>query len=106
VHRLLALADAPTAIISSNNLMTIGVMRAFRDLHLDVPRDIALVGFDDFDWADSFSPRLTVMDQPCEAIGTLAVQMLMERIREPDRQRRTVRLSPTMRVRHSCGCAD
>jgi LacI family transcriptional regulator len=106
VHRLLALPDAPTAIISSNNLMTIGVMRAFRDLHLEVPRDIALVGFDDFDWADSFSPRLTVMDQPCEAIGTLAVQMLMERIREPAGQRRTVRLEPTMRVRRSCGCSD
>lgn len=106
VHRLLALADAPTAIISGNNLMTIGVMRAFRDLALEVPRDIALVGFDDFDWADSFSPRLTVMDQPCEAIGTLAVQMLMERIREPDRPRRTVRLEPVMRVRHSCGCVE
>lgn len=106
VHKLLALADPPTAIISGNNLMTIGVMRALRDLRLEVPRDIALVGFDDFDWADSFSPRLTVMDQPCEAIGTMAVQMLMARLGEPAGERQTVRLEPTMRVRNSCGCKD
>lgn len=106
VHRLLGLRDAPSAIISSNNLMTIGAMRAFRDLRLEVPKDIALVGFDDFDWADSFSPRLTVMDQPCEAIGTLAVQMMMARIVEPDSVRQTVRLDPVMRLRNSCGCKD
>ena len=89
VHSLLSLPAAPTAIISGNNLMTIGAMRAFRDLNLDVPKDIALAGFDDFDWADSFSPRLTVVDQPGNAIGVLAVQMMMARIYEPDRPCRT-----------------
>ncbi|WP_038498315.1 LacI family DNA-binding transcriptional regulator [Janthinobacterium agaricidamnosum] len=106
VHRLLALEQAPTAIISSNNLMTIGVMRGFRDLRLEVPKDIALVGFDDFDWADSFSPRLTVMDQPCEAIGAMAVQLMMARINDPDSARQTVRLAPELRIRNSCGCHD
>ncbi|HEV7813597.1 MAG TPA: LacI family DNA-binding transcriptional regulator [Janthinobacterium sp.] len=108
VHRLLGLelGLAPTAIISGNNLMTIGAMRAFRDLRLDVPRDIALLGFDDFDWADSFSPRLSVIDQPCDAIGARAVQMLMARIDAPGGGRRTVRLRPEMRLRRSCGCPE
>lgn len=104
VHRLLSLSKPPTAIISGNNLMTIGAMRAFRDLRLEVPENVALVGFDDFDWADSFSPRLTVMNQPSEEIGTRAVKMLIARINEPDGKRKTVRLSPEMRVRNSCGC--
>lgn len=106
VHRLLGLSKPPTAIVSGNNLMTIGAMRAFRDLNLEVPKDIALVAFDDFDWAESFSPRLTVMNQPSEEIGALAVKLLITRINKPDGKRKTVRLSPEMRVRNSCGCED
>ena len=106
VHRMRALAQPPTAIISGNNLMTIGAMRAFRDLKLDVPRDIALAGFDDFDWADSFNPRLTVIDQPCEDIGSRAVQLLTARLSQPAGERQTVRLNTTLRIRHSCGCHD
>ena len=56
--------------------MTIGAMRGLRDAGRRVPEDVALVGFDDFDWADSFSPRLTVMAQPCEQIGSRAAQLL------------------------------
>ncbi len=104
VHRLFSFSKPPTAVISSNNLMTIGAMRAFRDLRLEVPKDVALAGFDDFDWADSFSPHLTVMSQPSEEIGTRAVKMLIARINDPDGKRKTVRLNPEMRVRNSCGC--
>lgn len=104
VHGLMAMAAAPTAIVSGNNLMTIGVMRALRELQLEVPDDIALVGFDDFDWADSFRPRLSVIDQPCESLGTLAVQLLIARINDPDGPRSTLRLNPKIKIRNSCGC--
>ena len=50
-------------------------------------------------------PRLTVMAQPCETMGVRAVGLLLQRIREPDRRRRTVRLAPAFRIRNSCGCA-
>lgn len=106
VRQLLRGGAPPTAIVSGNNLMTIGAMRALREAGLDVPRDIALAAFDDFDWADSFSPRLTVMAQPCDALGTEAVRLLMRRIEQPDAPRRTIRLSPTLYVRNSCGCAS
>lgn len=103
-RHLLALADPPTAIVTANNLMTIGAMRGLRDAGRRVPEDVALVGFDDFDWADSFSPRLTVMAQPCEQIGIRAAQLLIKRLGDPDGQRHTVRLRPTLRLRNSCGC--
>ncbi|MEX3581821.1 MAG: substrate-binding domain-containing protein [Burkholderia sp.] len=48
-----------------------------------MPGRIALVGFDDFDWAEYVSPRLTVLAQPLEEIGTSAVDLLMRRIAEP-----------------------
>jgi LacI family transcriptional regulator len=101
---LLALDSPPTAIMAANNLMTIGVMHALRDKNIEVPTEMALVGFDDFDWADYFSPRLTVMAQPLEDLGARAVALLMRRIKKPDENRQIVRLAPTCRIRNSCGC--
>lgn len=105
VRELLALRRPPTAIVSANNLMTIGAASALRDARLDIPAAIALVGFDDFDWADYFEPRLTVMAQPVKDIGLRAMKLLSKRIKTPDGPRQTVRLAPTFVVRRSCGCA-
>lgn len=104
MRQLLALDSRPSAIMTSNNLMTIGAMRALREARIDVPRGIALVGFDDFDWADLFSPRLTVMAQPLEEIGAKAINLLIKRIKNPEGNRQTIRLSPTIQIRNSCGC--
>jgi LacI family transcriptional regulator len=101
---LLSLDSPPTAIMAANNLMTIGTMHALRDAHIDVPKKMALVGFDDFDWADYFNPRLTVVAQPLEELGARSVQLLIKRIKEPDGQSRVVRLAPSLRIRNSCGC--
>lgn len=103
VHHLLSLDQRPTALMTGNNLMTIGSMQALRSAGLSVPDDISLVGFDDFDWADVFSPRLTVMAQPVEELGTRAVRLLARRIADPGARRQTVRLAPTLRLRDSAG---
>jgi LacI family transcriptional regulator len=97
-------ASPPTALVAGNNLMVLGAMRALRELGLRVPRDIALVAFDDFEWADLFDPRLTTIAQPCREIGETAVRLLLERIHAPDLPPRHVRLPAVMRHRDSCGC--
>ncbi|GAA3328922.1 LacI family DNA-binding transcriptional regulator [Paeniglutamicibacter sulfureus] len=104
--RLLQSVEPPTAIVSMNNAMTIGVMKALRDAGLRVPRDVALVGFDDFEWADSFEPRLTTMAQDVETMGAEAVQMLLDRIVGSDAPFARHSIAPFMRHRNSCGCAD
>ncbi|MFM2086124.1 MAG: hypothetical protein RLZZ237_993 [Pseudomonadota bacterium] len=104
-RELLQLDQRPTAIVAGNNLMTIGTMHALRDAHIAVPQEVALAGFDDFDWADYFSPRLTVMAQPLEELGSMAVDLLIERIANPGRAQHASRLAPTLRIRNSCGCA-
>jgi LacI family transcriptional regulator len=101
---LLDMANSPTAIAAGNNMALIGVMRALRDRGLRVPDDIALVGFDDFEWADYFEPRLTVIAQPCQAIGREAASLLVERIGNLDGKRRTIRLKTELILRTSCGC--
>jgi LacI family transcriptional regulator len=103
-HALLAAPDAPTALVVGNNAMTIGTMRALREAGLRVPQDVALVAFDDFEWADLFSPRLTTVAQPCQEIGAHAVHALLSRIADPGRPPRTIRLEPQFMRRESCGC--
>ena len=65
---------------------------------------LALVGFDDFEWADCFEPQLTVIAQPCEEIGRSAAKMLLERIKKPEREPKTVRHKTELIIRNSCGC--
>lgn len=105
VHRLLDGPDHPTALVAGNNAMTIGAMHALRDRGLVVPEDVALVAFDDFEWADLFSPRLTVVAQPTREIGTRAVRLLLERIASPQKAPEIVRLAPQFVHRDSCGCS-
>jgi LacI family transcriptional regulator len=100
---LLALPRPPTALIAGNNMATIGAMRAIRAVNLKVPRDISIVGVDDFEWADCFEPRLTVVAQPCEEIGRQAAALLSERIAASDGPRRTIRLDGKLIQRDSCG---
>ncbi|KAB1143131.1 LacI family transcriptional regulator [Streptomyces luteolifulvus] len=102
---LLSLGAPPTALVTANNAMTIGVLRALRDHGLSVPDDIALCCFDDFAWGDLFTPRLTAIAQPSRELGAEAVRVLLERLAEPDRPARTVRLPCTFVHRTSCGCA-
>jgi LacI family transcriptional regulator len=102
---LLDLSDRPTALISGNNAMTIGAMRALKERGLRVPDDIALVAFDDFEWADLFEPRLCVVRQPTAELGHQAVRMLLDRLADGSRPPRTVRLPTTFVHRDSCGPA-
>ena len=102
--RLLELDDPPTAVFTVNNLVALGAIEAVRANGLEVPDDIALVCFDDIEYASRLYPFLTVMAQPAETLGRLGTQLLVERIegRAPDRGRVVV-LPAEFIVRRSCG---
>ncbi len=71
-----------------------------------MPDDIALVAFDDFEWADLFAPRLTVIRQPTTELGSRAVELLLSRLEDPARPLRTERLEAKFMHRDSCGCTE
>jgi LacI family transcriptional regulator len=102
--KLLDLLDPPTAIFSVNNIAVVGVAEAARERGLEIPRDLALVCFDDIEHASRFLPFLTVMVQPAETFGTIATQLLLDRLsgQVPGR-RRIVMLPADFVVRESCG---
>lgn len=102
--RLMAMRPRPTAIFSGNNAMTIGALRALREAHCAIPHDVALIAFDDFEWAETVTPALTAIAQPFHAMGAQAVQLLLRRLADPLAPRRVVRLPAEIAHRHSCGC--
>ena len=103
-QQVLALDPLPTAIFAVNNMTAIGAMKALRERGLSVPRDIALVCFDDVEHLAVLSPFLTVIDQPAETLGGLGAQLLLERIAGKSGPRsRRILLQSDLVVRISCG---
>ena len=69
MRELAARPDRPTAIFCANDLMAIGAMDVARELGLDVPGDIALVGYDDIEAASLVTPSLTTVLNPADQVG-------------------------------------
>jgi LacI family transcriptional regulator len=101
---LLDHVEPPTALFAVNNIVVIGVAEAARARSLEIPRDIAVVCFDDIDHASRFHPFLTAMIQPAETFGTVATQLLLDRLAGRVHERRRVVVLPSdLIVRESCG---
>lgn len=93
----------PTAIFAANNFIAIGVLHALDALGIRVPRDVAVVGFDDLPPAMVTFPFLTVAAQPALEMGRWAVALLLDRLTDPDRPPREVLLPTELIVRRSSG---
>lgn len=103
---LLTLPERPSAIFAFNNIAVVGVAEAARELSLAIPRDLALVCFDDIEHVSQLFPFLTVMAQPAETFGTIATQLLLERLAgDVSQRRRVVILPPDLVIRESCGAS-
>ena len=84
----------PTAILSMSDAAAIGAMRALRELGLDVPGDVSVVGFDDIDLAPIVHPSLTTVHQPIRRKGEEAVHLLLsviEQVGAPGPEHRVLR---------------
>jgi LacI family transcriptional regulator len=98
---MLALQEPPTAIFACNDLMAIGAVRAITEAGMRVPEDISLVGFDNIELVSYTNPPLTTVAQPIQETGQMAVNFLVERIREPSLNFRRVILPTSLIVRNS-----
>lgn len=106
VHSLLTEANPPTALFAGNNLTMRYMLHAVNVLNIDVPSQISLAGFDDFDIADVLQPALTVVRQPVYQVGEMGANLLFQRISRgefPTKGHRMV-LPTELVIRRSCGC--
>lgn len=94
-----------TAVFVINDPMAVGAIRAIKEFKLKVPRDIAVVGFNDQDMARYSQPPLTTIAQPLFEMGRKTAQILIENIREKGiyEQYQHVVLEPKLIVRESSG---
>lgn len=88
--RLLALADAPTAIFASNDDMAAAAVAMAHRRGLDVPRDLTVCGFDDTALATTIWPELTTIRQPIVEMSRTAVEMLVRKIKDRKHGRNAV----------------
>jgi serine phosphatase RsbU (regulator of sigma subunit)/DNA-binding LacI/PurR family transcriptional regulator len=91
------------AVIACTDEIAIGCLNAFNERGIDVPDDIALVGFDDIPESGVTSPPITTVHQPMFEIGKIAVEMLLGLIRGDSIPSTSV-LDTVLKIRRSCGC--
>ncbi|MDP5291594.1 substrate-binding domain-containing protein [Oceanimonas sp. CHS3-5] len=99
--RLLARPEQPSAVFACNDMMAAGALRALADAGLKVPRNMAVVGYDNIELARYLVPALTSIEQPKAKLGALAVDTLLARIQDPQGPRRLLPLEPSLVVRES-----
>ena len=91
MQRLLASHKPPTAVFAASDHVAVDALLFALDSGLSVPEDMAIMGFDDTPAATRVRPRLTTVHKDTSVLGSIAVQMLVERINShqsiPSRQR-------------------
>jgi LacI family transcriptional regulator len=97
----------PEVFYASNTVLLHGIFDALRSLGISIPRDMAVVAFDDFEWAEMLDPPITVVDQDIRMIGRAAGSFLLRALKDDvHKTGESVVLKPNLRVRQSCGCGS
>jgi LacI family transcriptional regulator len=97
------LPHQPDAVFVASDTMAMGALRALREAQIDVPNDIAVVGFDDQPHAATADPPLTTVRQPIRRLGDMAVEALCELVQNGLEPPRRIILPTELVVRTSCG---
>ncbi len=103
-EQIVAMPDGqrPTAAFCANDLLALGVLQAAAGHGMRVPEDIAIVGYDDIDYAAAATVPLTSVRQPRELIGRTATELLLDEMREGSgHQHRRVIFNPELAIRAS-----
>jgi LacI family transcriptional regulator len=95
-------ARRPTAAFCANDLLALGLLQQMVRLGLRVPDDLAIVGYDDIEFAEAAAVPLTSVSQPRQLLGRTAAELLLEEARGPDGHRhQQVVFAPELVVRAS-----
>jgi LacI family transcriptional regulator, galactose operon repressor len=101
-QQILAKPDRPTALFCANDLIALGALQALTQAAIAVPGDMAIVGYDDIEYAAAAAVPLSSVRQPRELLGQTAAQLLSEETDNPQAHRhRHVKFLPELVVRRS-----
>ena len=107
--KLLNLKDRPEAIFVTSDTMAIGAMEKIKQTDLQIPQDIAVVGFDNLKISAFIEPKLTTVAKPMYRMGLIAARLLfdlMEDENQKDNEPQEILIQSKLKVRKSCGHRD
>lgn len=80
MHKLLALNTRPTAILALSNLISLGAMRAVKEIGIRIPHDVSIISFDDNPYSEFLWVPMTTINQNKKQIGCISVDILLKEI--------------------------
>jgi len=101
MKQLLGIKNPPTGIFAINDMVAIGAVKAIEEKELQIPEDIAVVGFDDIPLASIIKPSLTTVAQPKYEMGRMATEVLINKIEKGIQEPQRIRLKTKLVVRES-----
>ncbi|OOF22061.1 transcriptional repressor PurR [Salinivibrio sp. IB574] len=104
--QLATMSDRPTAVFCFNDIMALAAISTFNEYGLKVPDDISVIGYDNIDLTEYFSPPLTTIHQPKRRLGKTAVKLLLARIANNETQQQVFEMQPALVSRQSVKIID
>ena len=105
-RNLLSLHELPTAIFSANDMMALGTINAIKDAGLSVPKDIAVVGYDNRDFTRIVRPQITTVSMPVYEMGRTAAELLLKQILEGRQDMDEIKIKGQLFIRETCGADE
>jgi DNA-binding LacI/PurR family transcriptional regulator len=105
MKELLQVNPRPTAVFVASDTVLMGALKVIRAEGLDIPRDIALIGFDDIPLAEFLEPPLTTVRLPAYGLGWGAADLLIRRINQENIKQPAILLETELVIRKSSGAA-
>lgn len=87
MNELLEIKNRPTAVFACSDIMAWGALEAAKKAHLNIPKDIAIAGFDNIYYSEILDPMLTTVNQPKSETGEIAMQMLLDRLNKSNNRK-------------------
>ena len=97
--KIVAMDDKPTAVFCFNDTMALGLMSRLQQKGIQVPEQISVIGYDNIELAEYFSPPLTTVHQPKRRVGKNAFEILLERIKDKEHEKRVFEMHPEIVIR-------
>lgn len=102
VQQLLSSDERPDALFSTNNMMSLEILEGIKETGLNIPEQIALVGYDETVWSKHLNPPLTTVNQPALEMGQAATERLIQLIESKEKlEVRVTVLEPELIIRES-----
>jgi DNA-binding LacI/PurR family transcriptional regulator len=99
---VLSIKDRPTAIFSTHTFLNLEVITGVKKAGFKVPKDVSVIGYDDFPWVPLLDPPLSTVAQPAFEMGVNAAALLVNKIKSKRQKKsRIIQLEPKLIVRGS-----